>query len=123
MKESYSETILLQDTRYQHYCRQMDRLSVTDEIITRQYFDETGSIIYNQVLLPKHLVPELLESLHEKAIKHPGTSKMLIEIRQNYYYAGIAQIVKKRVQGCEICIKDKRIPNSPITPELLNFPK
>ena len=24
IKESYSETILLQDNRYQHYCRQMD---------------------------------------------------------------------------------------------------
>ena len=42
LKEAYSETILVQDTRYQHYCRQMDRLSVMDEIITRQYFDETG---------------------------------------------------------------------------------
>ena len=101
----------------------MDRLSVTDEIITRQYFDETGAVKYNQVLLPKHLVQELLESLHGKANKHPGISKMLIEIRQKYYYPGIAKIVKKWVQGCEICIKDKRIPNSSITPELLNLPE
>ena len=113
----------MQDNRYQHYCRQMDRLSVTDEIITRQYFDETGAVKYNQVLLPKHLVAELLESLHGKATKHPGISKMLIEIRQKYYYPGIAKIVKKWVQGCEICIKDKRIPNSTITPELLNLPE
>ena len=83
LKENYSETILVQDNRYQHYCRQMDGLSVMDEIITRQYFDETGSIKYNQVLLPKHLVPELLESLHGKSNKHPGISKMLSEIRQN----------------------------------------
>ena len=82
LKENYSETTLVQDTRYQHYCRQMDRLSVTDEIITRQYFDETESIKYNQVLLPKHLVTELLESLHGKVNKHPGISKMLIEIRK-----------------------------------------
>ena len=47
---------------------------------------------------------------------------MLIEIRQKYYYPGIAKIVKKWVQGCETCIKDKRIPNSSITPELLNLP-
>ena len=113
----------MQDNRYQHYCRQMDRLSVTDEIITRHYFDETGAVKYNQVLLPKHLVTELLESLHGKANKHPGISKMLIEIRQKYYYPGIAKIVKKWVQGCEICIKDKRIPNSSITPELLNLPE
>ena len=94
MKESYSETILLQDNRYQLYCHQMDRLSVTDEIITRQYYDETGSVKYNQVLLTKHLVPELLESLHGKANKHPGISKMLKESRQKYYYPGIAKIVK-----------------------------
>ena len=123
MKENYSETILMQDHRYQHYCRQMDRLSVTDEIITRQYFDETGLVKYNQVLLPKHLVTELLESLHGKANKHPGISKMLIETRQKYYYPGIAKIVKKWVQGCETCIKDKRIPNASITPELLNLPE
>ena len=48
---------------------------------------------------------------------------MLIEIRQKFYYPGIAKIVKKWVQGCEICIKDKRIPNSSITPELLNLPE
>ena len=66
VKENYSETILLQDHRYQHYCRQMDRLSVTDEIITRQHFDETGAVKYNQVLLPKHLVQKLLESIHGK---------------------------------------------------------
>ena len=121
LKEAYSETILVQD--YQHYCRQMDRLSVMDAIITRQYFDGTGAVKYNQVLLPKHLVQELLQSLHGKANKHPGISKMLIEIRQQYYYPGIAKIVKKWVQGCGICIKDKRIPNSFITPEVLNLPE
>ena len=88
LKENYSETILLQDNRYQHYCRQMDRLSVMDEIIPRQYFDETESIEYNQVLLPKHLVPELLESLHGKANKHPGISKMLKEIRKKILLSG-----------------------------------
>ena len=123
LKEIYSETILIQDNRYQHYCRQMDRLSVIDEIITRQYFDETGSVKYNQVLLPKHLVSELLESLHGKTSKHPGISKMLIEIRQKYYYPGIAKIIKKWVQACATCIKHKRIPNSTITPELLNLPE
>ena len=34
-----------------------------------------------------------------------------------------AKIVKKWVQVCEICIKDKRIANASITPELLNLPE
>ena len=48
---------------------------------------------------------------------------MLHEIRQKYYYPGVAKIVKKWVQGCEICIKDKRIAKPSITPELLNLPE
>ena len=48
---------------------------------------------------------------------------MLIEIRQKYYNPGIAKVVKKWVQGYEIGIKYKRIPNSSITPELLNLPE
>ena len=44
---------------------------------------------------------------------------MLIEIRQKFYYPGIAKNIKFWVQGCEYCIKDKRNPNPSITPELL----
>ena len=122
-KEEYSETILQQDPRYRLYCRQLDRLSVHEDIIYRDYYDETGSVQFRQVLLLKHLVTELLQSLHGTANKHPGISKMLHEIRQKYYYPGVAKIVKKWVQGCEICIKDKRIANASITPELLNLPE
>ena len=122
-KEEYSETILQQDSRYRHYCSQIDRLSVQDDVVLRDYYDETGSVQYRQALLPKHLVSELLQSLHGTAHKHPGISKMLYDIRQKYYYPGIAKIVKKWVQGCETCIKDKRIKNPSITPELLNLPE
>ena len=48
---------------------------------------------------------------------------MLIEIRQKFYYPSIAKLVKKWVQGHETCIKDKRIPNSSITSDLLNLPE
>ena len=121
-KEQYSETILQQDPRHRHYCRQLDRLSVHEDIIYRDYYDETGSVQFCQVLLPKQLVTELLQSLHGTANKHPGSSKMLHEIRQKYYYPGVAKIVKKWVQGCEICIKDKQIANASITPEILSLP-
>ena len=92
-KEDYSETISIQDTRYQHYQRQLDLMSVQDEIITRQYYDETWNVKYNQVLWPKHLVNKLLESLHGKAKRHPGIAKLLHEIRCEYYYPGIAKLL------------------------------
>ena len=122
-KEEYSEEILQQDTRYKYYLNNMDRIVLKDEIVTRQYYDETGQIKYHQILLPKHLVQELLQAVHGTAHPHPGISKMLQEIRQKYYYPGIAKLVKKWVDGCEICARDKRVPNAVITPELLNLPE
>ena len=92
--EDYSEEILQQDIRYKHYLNNLDRLVLKDEIVTRQYYDETGQVKYHRVLLPKHLLKELLQALHGTAHKHPGISKMLQEIRQKYYYPGIAKHVK-----------------------------
>ena len=122
-KEEYSEEILQQDIRYKYYLNNIDRIVLKDEIVTRQYYDETGQIKYHQILLPKHLVQELLQAIHGTAHRHPGISKMLQEIRQKYYYPGIAKYVKKWVEGCETCAKDKRAPNKVITPELLNLPE
>ena len=98
-------------------------MSIQDENITRQYYDETGNVKYNQVLLPEHLVTEVLESLHGKANRHPGIAKMLQETRSKGYYPGIAKRVRKCLNGCETCIKDKRISNDLITPVLLNLPE
>ena len=121
--EEYSEEILQQDIRYKHYLNNLDRIVLKDEIVTRKYYDETGQIKHHQILLPKHLLKELLQAIHGTAHKHPGISKMLQEIRQKYYYPGIAKCVKKWVEGCETCARDKRVPNNTITPELLNLPE
>ena len=123
LHEDYSENILQQDARYRHYANNLERIVLKDEILTRQYFDETGNVKYHQILLPQHLLRELLQSLHGAAHKHPGISKMLQDIRQRYYYPSMAKHVKKWVEGCEQCARDKRVPNATITPELLNLPE
>ena len=64
---------------------------------------------------------ELLQAIHGRSHRHPGILKLLQEIRQTYYYPGIAKHVKKWVQGCETCARDKRVPNNTITPEILNL--
>ena len=80
LHEEYSENLLQQDARYRHYANNLERIVLKDEILTRQYFDETGNGKYHQILLPQHLLQELLQSLHGTAHKHPGISKMLQEI-------------------------------------------
>ena len=120
-KEEYSEEILQQDFRYKFYLNNIDRIVLKDEIVTRQNYDETGQIKYHQILLPKQLVKKLIQGIHGTAHRHPGISKMLQEIRQKYYYPAIAKYVKKWVEGCKTCAKNKSVPNTVITPELLNL--
>ena len=124
LHEEYSENFLQQDARYRHYANNLERIVLKDEIVTRQYFDETANVKYHQILLLQHLLQDLLQSLHGTAHKHPGISKRLQEIRQRYYYpSSMAKHVKKWVEGCEECARDKRVPNATITPELLNLPE
>ena len=123
LHEEFSENVLQQVARYRHYASNLERIVVKEQILTRQYFDETGNVKYHQVLLPQHLLQEMLLSLHGTAHKHPGISKMLQEIRQRYYYLNMAKYVKKWVEWCEQCARDKRVPNATITPELLNLPE
>ena len=123
LHEEYSENMLEQGPRYRHYASNLERIVAKEEILTRQYFDETGNVKYHQIQLPQHLLHELLQSLHETAHKHPGISKMLQEIRQRYYYPDMAKYVKKWVEGCKQCARDKRVPNATFTPELLNLPE
>ena len=75
LHEEYSENLLHQDARYRHYANNLERIVLKDEILTRQYFDETGNVKYHQILLPQHLLQELLQSRHGTAHKHPGISK------------------------------------------------
>ena len=123
LHEDYSENVLQQDARFRHNASNLERIVFKDEILTRQYFDETGNVKYHQILLPQHLLQELLQSLHGTAHKHPGISKMLQQIRQKYYSTNVAKYVKKWVEVCAQCAKDKRVPNAAITPELLNLPE
>ena len=45
---------------------------------------------------------------------------MIQEIRQKYYYPGIAKYNKKWVSNCQICIQTKRINNDLLKTDLLN---
>ena len=115
--EEFSEEVLQQDIRYRHYLNNLNRIVLKDKIVTRKYYDETGQIKYHQILLPKHLLKEILQAILGTEHRQPGISKMLQKIRQKHYCPGMAKHVKKWVEVCETCAGDKRVPNNTITPD------
>ena len=114
---------LLNDARYRHYSRNKKRIIIKDDILYRQYYNDIGEVSPLEVLLPGQLLQVLFQSLHGTAGKHPGISKMMQEIRQKFYFPSIATYVRNWVRDCEICIQDKRINNTRITPELIQIPE
>ena len=119
----FDEQILLNDARYMHYSRNKRRIVIKDDILYRQYYNNTGEVSHSQALLPGQLLKVFLQSLHGTAGKHPGISKMMQEIRQKYYFPSTATYVRNWVRDCEICIQDKRINNTRSTPELIHIPE
>ena len=48
--------------------RHAERIIMKDGVLMRKYYGEDGSVTYNHVIIPKHLVPELLSTLPGKRI-------------------------------------------------------
>ena len=119
----FDEQIILKDARYMHYSRNKKRIIIKDHILYRQYHKDIHEASHLQVLLPGHLLKVFLQSLDGTAGKHPSISKMMQEIRQKYSFPSIATYVRNWVRDCEICIQDKRINNTRITPELILIPE
>ena len=79
--------------------RHEERIIMKDGVLMRKYYLEDGTITHHQVLLPKHLIPELLSTLHGKINKHPGITKMIQECRTKNYYPGLATTKRKSAPG------------------------
>ena len=86
----------------------------------RKYYGEDGTVTHRQILIPKHIVPELLSTLHGKMNKHPGITKMIQESRAKYYYPGLARKIRAWVINCPDCIANKRIDTRQIRPKMLS---
>ena len=85
-----------------------------------KYYGECGQVTHHQILIPEHLITELLRAIHGQMGKHPGITKMIKECRSKYYYPGLAKRIKQWVLQCEDCIKYKKISNNQIRPKMIN---
>ena len=118
--EEYDKHLLQTDTTAKRLLVHENRLIVRDGILMRKYYGECGQVTHHQILIPEHLITELLKALHGQMGKHPGITKMIQECRSKYYYPGLAKRIKQWVTQCEDCIKYKRINNNQIRPKMIN---
>ena len=119
----FDEQILINDARYIRHSRNKKRIIIKDDILCRQNYNDLGEISHLQALLSGKLLKVLLQTLHGTTGKHSGISIMMREIRQKIYFPSIATFVRNWVRDCEVCIQDKRVNNTRITPEIIYIPE
>ena len=93
--QPYDEVLIMTDSRYKNYKANEDRIILKDGLLLRNYFGETGSVKYYQILIPKQLVKEVLCSLHGEFGKHPGIFKTIIAYREKHYFPKMAQLIRE----------------------------
>ena len=118
--EEYDKHFLKTERRGRNLLRHEERIILKDGVLMRKYYGEDGSVTHNQIIIPKHLVPELLSTLHGKTNKHPGITKMIQECRAKYYFPGLVRNIRAWVTSCPDCIAKKRIDTRQICPKMLS---
>ena len=79
LHEEYDKHLMKTELRGRNLLRHEERLIMKDGVLMRKYYGEDGTITHNQIIIPKHLITELLSTLHGKTSKHPGITKMIQE--------------------------------------------
>ena len=107
--QPHDDVPLTTDRRFRHHKAKEDRITLKDGLLFRKHCGETGSVKYYQILIPKQLVSEVLQSLHEEFGNHPGITKTIIAFREKYFYTKMAQLIREWVMSCEKCNRELRI--------------
>ena len=86
----------------------------------RNVYGEDGSVSHNQVIIPKHLGPELLSTLHRKTNKHSLITKKILECRAKYCFPGLARKIRAWVTSCPVCIAKNMIDTRQLPSKMLS---
>ena len=117
--QPHDEVLMMTDSRYKNYTANEDRINLEDGLLFRKFL-ETGSVKYHQILIRKHIINEVLSSIHGEVGKHSGISKTTIVYREKYYFPKMEQIIREWVMSCAQCIRESRIDRSFTHPPLQN---
>ncbi|KAK3921826.1 Retrovirus-related Pol polyprotein from transposon 412 [Frankliniella fusca] len=78
-------------------------LHFVDGVLCRKFQDAYGRRTLNQVVLPRGLIPRILEMFHDRpgAGGHLGHNKTVARIRAHYYWVGLVQEAAPRLPRSE----------------------
>ena len=114
VQETPPNQVNFASTFFQKLFKNRKRLEVVNNVLYRQFFDNTGNLAYRQVVVPPETTEAIIRTMHGDPMQgRPGASKMLGELRKRYYIPKLAEKVQELVNNCQDCIKAKHVkPNT-----------
>ena len=82
---SYEEMLLTTGRRYKHYKAIEDRIVLRYDRLFQKRYGKTGSVKYYQVLMPEHLVDEVLKFLQGDFSRLLGITKTEMAYKEIYH--------------------------------------
>ena len=91
----YEKHLFKTEPRGRNLLRHEERRTIMkDGVLMRKYSGEDGTVTHHQIIIPKHIVPDLLSTLHGKTNKHLRITKMIQACRASYNYPGLARKIR-----------------------------
>ena len=89
-------------------CQLWNRLKCQYGLLWRLYDNRSGQKDRLQLIIPLPLREEILRELHQRVISgHLGEQKMLYQIKERFYWPGMAEDVRNWCQTCASCATNK----------------
>ena len=103
----------------QKYHKQLRRLLIENNTLYRKFFHHHGKNFIKQLVVPKHLLEELLYRIHNSKLKgHIGITKTILEFRKKYYFPGFNEFLIVYINNCLSCLQAKSPKHETLTPPL-----
>ena len=89
-------------------CQLWDQLRCEEGLLWRMYEDNPGKQSWLQLVVPLSLRKEILKEIHQGVISgHLGEQKMLSQLKERFYWPGMAEDVRNWCKTCAICATKK----------------
>ena len=107
------------NSRLKKYAKQFNRLVIEDEVLLRNFYDDTGKIKHKQYCVPKHMWNETLYRVHNSMTGgHIGMTRTTEEFRRRFYFPGFSEFLVNTVKNCITCPQLKNASSKHQTPPL-----
>ena len=107
------------NSRLKKYAKQFNRLVIEDEVLLRNFYDDTGKIKHKQFCVPKHLWNETIYRVHNSMTGgHIGMTRTTEEFRKRFYFPGFSEFLVSTVKNCLTCPQLKNASSKHQTPPL-----